>query len=917
MLQQQRLQQLKDQRQQGLMHLEQALRRGESGIELSHALSQRMDDLVRQTYRHALRKAAGVRRAYLDSLTLVALGGYGRRQLCPYSDVDLMFLYRGRDNAPVKEVIKGTFHQLWDIGLEIGHAARTPKDAIVLAARDATSMTSMLEARYLDGDRRLFEVFQKALLTHVLDKGKAGFLNDKIAERRRRIERYGDSVCVQEPHLKEGMGALRDMHYGLWIAQILVGARDLEALHDCRIVSPSEAVLLKQAIDYLLRLRFGLHFLCGKREDQLSFARQEALAKGLGFEDTEDRLAEAAMLGRYYRNAFRLKRFADSMTRIAKERLNTSSRPVSRNRIRQKPENLDAVFVVRHGEIDFQHYQPHPEQMRWYFAEAPLRMLDLLDYLWKRPLLWARPVGLALEASRDLIDEAFIGRPEVCRWLYQALRQSKGLSRVLFSMRDTGLLARFFPELKKMELLVRHDFYHRYTVDEHTFRAVAELERLRTLEAREEVSDRFSEEALAGLWQRDPKPELLNLAVLFHDAGKGYGKGHSERGAALADSVMNRLDLAVEDRSTVRFLIVNHLLMSATAFRRDVDDFKTVEDFTRQVGSLERLERLLVLTYVDVSSVSPGMMSRWKAGLLWQLFLRSRRLLLGESSAMKEDFDANRRQMIDLLSAHYSPSQITGHLAGLPAQYTLFSTPGLVGRHLAALEGYDGRAAHVSLRFLSLHEMEEDQQKQWGEETVEAIICTHDRLGLFRDLARSFHLENFHIISARLFTRTDGTVIDTVVAVNALPDSPVGPERLNLLRERLEQSLKPNLPPKAFIIQPLPEQPELSSADLGRTSFRTRIEFLNEASEDCSLIEVQAMDHPALLETLAACLTENGLDIRFARLQQQGFRVVQAFYVTDEKGGKIVNPARQGKICAFVLQYLDSTRSKRKEAGEL
>ncbi|HEQ60729.1 MAG TPA: HD domain-containing protein, partial [Firmicutes bacterium] len=473
---------------------------------------------------------------------------------------------------------------------------------------------------------------------------------------------------------------------------------------------------------------------------------------------------------------------------------------------------------------------------------------------------------------------------------------------------------RFFPELSKVRFLVRHDFYHRYTVDEHSIRAVELLEKLSARRSRAEPPEQFSEDALAGLARRCARPEVLRLATLFHDAGKGYGKGHSERGAELVAPVLERLGIPEQEQALVRFLIQNHLLHSETAFRRDLDDLKTVEEFTARVGSLERLEPLLVLTYVDIASASPGSMTPWKAELLWQLYLRSRRQLLGQPSQTTQDVEKSRQHILTLLAANYPKALILDQLEQLPSQYTLFSSPGLIGRHLAALQRYDGKRTQVNIRFLDLHEMELTDDNPPEREAIEVVICTQDRLGLFRDIARGFHLENFHIRGARLFTRKDGTVIDTITAVNALPESPVGAVRQQLLAERLERLVAPGTSPSGYEIHPLPERRELSDVDLDRSSFRTRIDLLNDVSDDYSLLEIGAIDHPALLETLAACLTAKGIDIRFARLQTQGSRAVLAFYVTDSRGGKITDTDRQAEIRRFILRHLDP-KARVKEVG--
>ncbi len=892
-----------------LVEAEAAFQSGASGLELIQLLCHQMDDLVLHAFRCSLRENYGQSHSRIQSLALIALGGFGRRQLCPYSDVDLMFLYRERTGAPCKEIIKSTFQMLWDMGLEIGHAARTPAQAMEQGRKDQSSLTSMLEGRFLAGDRAMYELFRKGLNEHFLHKGRKGFLEDKIKERQRRLERFGQTVFNQEPHLKEGIGALRDLHHGLWIGQILMGARDIDALQSSRVVSPSEAALLKEAFDYIIRMRFGLHFQCGKREDHVSFARQETLAKSMGFVDQEEQLAEAGMLRRYFRLALYLKRFAGSMTRLARSQVENKPFFAFTRRGPKRPvETIPGPFTIRHEEIDFKEYQPHPEQMRKYFAEDPNRFIPLIQALQKSPILWARPVCLALEASRDLVDEHFIERPEVGHHLLQIFQKSWGCARVLFSLRDAELLWCFFPELSNIRFLVRHDFYHRYSVDEHSIRAVAEIDRLCGLKARTEITEKFSEESLAFLVQRQQHPELLRLSALFHDAGKGKGSSHSEVGAELIVEPFRRLGVDGNGLRTVQFLIRNHLLMSEAAFRRDIDDFKAVKEFTDQVGSIDRLEQLLILTYVDVTAVAPAMMTPWKAGLLWQLYMRSRRLMLGEPGVLAADQEQSRMVILNILQAHFARQEVEELLDQMPPQYTRFSTPGLVGRHLSALNNYDGTRLVASIRFLALHEIEHSEgDRDSREDTIEVVLCTRDRLGLFRDIARSFHLENFHIISARLFTRTDGTVIDTIVAVNALPDSPVSRERQQVLIERLEKAIGPNRPPQRFTISPLPELRELSSADLGRSSFQTRIQFVPHASADYSLIEVRAMDHPALLETVAACLTAAGLDIRFARLQKQGIRIVQAFDVSGQDGEKIEDSARKTEIRNMILKYLDST----------
>jgi [protein-PII] uridylyltransferase len=747
-------------------------------------------------------------------------------------------------------------------------------------------------------------------MRYLRHEGRNYFIRAKEEERQQRLERFGYSVCLQEPHLKEGIGALRDLHHGLWLSYLLFQVQDFEGLQARRVLGPREARIVKDAVDYILLLRHGLHYLCGKREDHLTFARQEGLAKSLGYEDHGDELAEGAMLRRYYSCAISLKRFADSMTRRADAQLKKRSILAFARKLSDRTPEIEPPFMVRNKEIDFRSYQPRPENLREYFSKDKNRILRLVEFLHDHDLQWATPVCLALEASADLIDSEFIGTQDVREFLLRIFRGPQPLASTLYALRDTGLLPCFFPELSRIQLLVRHDLYHRFTVDEHTIRAVEELDRLGRIKTRASLSEVFSEEMLALLWGQSPKPELLRLATLFHDAGKGHGRGHSERGARMAARALQRLELSRQDVEMVEFLIENHLIMSTTAFRRDIDNYKTVADFTRKAGTLQRLENLLLLTYADISSTSPGVMTPWKSGLLWQLYLRSRQLILGEPTILAPDLEESRQKIFSLLSPRFDREVVEKHLTQLPAQYTLSTSPGLIGRHLATLDRFDGKAVQTHVRFLEFHEMEGSDHKERRQETLEVIVVTSDRLGLFRDIARAFHLENFHIVSARLFTRKDGAVVDTIMAVNALPETPVGKDRIHVLSERLRRVVAPGTPSAVYEIRPLKDIRSLAEVDLARTSFRTQVELIDEPAEDTIIIEVQALVRPGLLETLAACLTARGLNIRFARLQSQGGRAIHTFHVTGPDGSKPDIGQLESDLREFILQHLDPSSAE-------
>lgn len=802
-----------------------------------------------------------------ERLSLMAVGGYGRGEMAPHSDVDIAFLTPTRKAPWCEQVIEAMLYLFWDLGLKIGHSSRTPDDVVKMAREDLTIRTALLEGRYVWGDRPLYDEVRSRFFAEVVSGSEKQFVAEKLAEREARHNRTGNSRYVVEPNVKEGKGGLRDLQALYWIGKYIHRARTAAELVDSGLLRAQEYRSFRRAESFLLAVRCHLHTVTGRAEDRLTFDLQKTVAERMNFADRKGKSAVERFMQMYFLQAKRV----GSLTGVFLAQLDEQ---FAQKRARR---GLLAGFQPRKRQVKgftvFGGRIAAPTD-DWFRAD-PVRLIELFAIA-EREGLEVDPRTMR-QAGRDasLIKDDVREDPRANALFLEVLCGRNDPETALRWMNEAGVFGRFVPDFGRVNAQMQFNMYHHYTVDEHTIRAIGFLAKIE--QGKLEDDHPRSSVQIHKLQSR----RVAYVAALLHDIAKGRGGDHSELGAVVAEELCPRFGLDETETELVSWLVLQHLLMSNTAFKRDLSDPKTVEDFVAEVQSLERLRQLAILTSVDIRAVGPGVWNDWKGQLLGELYdLAHERLRLGHTRNYRaERVEAKRGAVREALGER--ANLLTDDERLLDDAYWIAEPPDVIARNVvqyfAARElGHD----------LSIH-------CEWDEErgaTLVTVIAA-DHPGLFTRIAGGIHLAGGNIIDARIHTTRNGWAID-----NFLVQDPIGrPFREAEQLERIKSSIRDAIANRGELV------PKLAARPLPRTRARAfdvkpRVVFDNEASNRFTVIEVHARDRPALLNRLGRALFEAQVIIHSAHITAYGERVADTFYVTDLTGGKIVDAQRQGSI---------------------
>jgi len=630
---------------------------GASGTEVVHQLSAMMDRMVVGLYQELSTVVDG---SHQGHLTLVAVGGYGRGELNPYSDVDIMFLHDG-SLAPerVEAFAQKLLYFLWDLRLDVGYSVRTIADCIEMAAADTTVKTALMDCRLLTGHPPLFEALHKTVFSQILTKSSDSFIKQKIAEMKKRREKYGDTIYLLEPNIKEGEGGLRDLQTALWVTRVKFKFNDPRELIVKGIISEEELEVYRAALDHLWRLRNELHFHTRRKSDQINFDLQVHLAAFLGYKDRGKVLAVEDFMRDYYRHAARVEHFASTLV----------SRCIWRDEgglkvlgyFVRRPVG-DGCFVLK-GELII------PDES--VVEKDPAVLMRIFELAQKHGVSLNIRVKWLIRRSLYLVNDKFRRNREVNQSFLNILRSEKGVTATLRLMHHLEFLNEYIPEFEHIYCKVQHDLYHIYTVDIHTLFAVEQAEQILNGELSETLP------LPCAVARQIGKRELLLLAVLFHDIGKGEGGGHAEKGAAMIPTIARRMGLSKEGTERLEFLVRQHLLFAHIAQRRDLSDEKMLLQFARQMGTSENLKMLYLLTIADIRAVGSDVWTTWKATLLNELYEKAFSILERgnfELEASGERARAIRRTVREMVEYDIPATVAREELRSLPIRY-LLSTP--------------------------------------------------------------------------------------------------------------------------------------------------------------------------------------------------------------------------------------------------
>jgi [protein-PII] uridylyltransferase len=834
------------------------------GLEMAAAQSFLTDQLLRlacDTVVTSLYPLANPTQA--ERLALAAVGGYGRGQMAPHSDVDIVFITPWKQTPWGEQVIETLLYLFWDLGLKIGHATRSLDDVLRISRSDMTVRTAFLEARFVWGDQPLYEDAAARFRKDVVAGTARAFVAEKLAEREARHQRMGDSRYVVEPNLKEGKGGLRDLHALFWIGKYLHQVDSVADLVEKGLLTAAEFRQFRRAESFLWAVRIMLHHITGRAEERLTFDVQRELAVRLRYANRDSMSA----VERFMRHYFLTAKSVGDLTGLFLAHLDESTaRPAWLPSLTRRPSRLKG-FTLKRGQIGV--------PADGFFQADPVRLLEMFAL--------ADSEGLAIHplamraAARDaqLIDER-VRRDKTANALFLGVLTSpRDPEAVLRWMNEAGVFGRFVPDFGRVVAQMQYDMYHHYTVDEHTIRAIGLVAKIERGELKDDHS--LSSAIIHQLVNR----RVLHVAVLLHDIAKGRGGDHSLIGADIARRLCPRLGLSAEETETVAWLVEFHLLMSRTAFKRDLSDFKTILDFAAAVASPERLRLLLILTVVDIRAVGPGVWNGWKAQLLRELYEAAEEVLrLGHKQKGRTERIAAKQAGLKA-ALGWPERRFAAYAKRLPDSYWIAEAAEVLAANAALVAGADaGEQTEAPPLAIAC-------TPDPNSGTTLVTVYATDHPGLFYRIAGAISLAGGNIFDARIHTTRDGMAIDNFVVLDPLGRPFAESQQLARLRRSISDVLEGRIRlADRLAARPLARR----RAEVFRAEPRVLID--NKASNRYTVIEVNATDRPALLYALTNGLFQQKLTIHSAHVATYGEKATDTFYVTDLTGAKIDNAAR-------------------------
>ena len=868
--------------------LHQRLREGATGGDIVQAFSDFMDALLIARFREVIQQGNSEIRASWQHCCLVAMGGYARRELAPYSDIDVMVLTQGNQAEVAHSISKGVFHRLWDLGFQVGHSVRSIADCLAIAETDLSACTSLMESRFLGGNAAVFQEFQKKFDRRILRKHSKRFILDKIEERQREYAKFGETVFLLEPNIKKSKGGLRDLHLVLWVGQARFGAGTLQELSSRGILAFQDYQVLQDAQEFLWRLRGFLHFEANRAQDILTFDDQVRLAEVYGLSDLPNLLAVEQFMQQYFRHTMGLH---DRCMRFLEQTQEQSL--VDRMR-RWWPNSLiEGNFRIDDNRLTI------PSEKLHGVLESPVWLLRLFEISQDQAVPVDSNILNELSQYVTTIPNEQFHTEEVSRLFRAILNRPGRIGQTLEAMHQASLLEKLVPAFARVRGLMQFNQYHKYTVDEHSLLAVKETERLQ------------EDQGIIGeVYRQIQDKDILHLAVLLHDLGKGRPGDHSKIGQEIAHKMADRLELSQQDREVLAFLVFHHLVMSHTAFRRDLNDPKIIQTFARKMKSVEILQKMFILTVADISAVGPEVMTKWKESLLGELYARTYECMVeGQESTRTEREKsvlqpAVRKTLLECIATQGREipapdpdcsSWVDGQLSQLPDWYIASTPVEQMAAHLLAMRNLSSRPTYVEGRF----------NVELGISEYVLITREQAKPGLIMQVTGVLAALGLEVLNAQIMTLADGTVLD-VFSVN---DSDCEGQPSDYRLSEVSQEIQAVVAEESSVDQVFERRRRMIFGRQFPTGRRpTEVLIDNEVSDSYTVIDVFADDKPGLLFVLAKTLVNLDLSIHMARIGTRLDQVVDVFYVTNAQGDKISSgdvEEMQNAIQKAVNAFLD------------
>ena len=829
-----------------------------AGHDCAEAQAFLVDQLVRTIHDHVtLDVYPSHNRTSGERLTIMAVGGYGRGEMAPHSDVDIAFVTPGKQTSWCEQVIEAMLYYLWDLGLKVGQSSRSLDDLVRMGRGDLTIRTALLEGRYVWGDQALFDEGRARFWNEVVAGTERQYVAEKLAERNDRHKRLGDSRYVVEPNVKEGKGGLRDLHTLYWIGKYIHHVRDVSELIDVGLLTGSEYRAFRRAENFFWAVRCHLHAITGRAEDRLTFDLQREVAARMQFADRPGKSAVERFMQYFFLQAKRVGHLTGLFLAQLDEQFAKKAPRGLLAGFRARKRNLKG-FVVFGGKIDV----PSDD----WFAQDPVRLLEMF-VLADAGGLEVHPDAMRLAVRDARLVDSVRNDPHANALFLDLLSSRNDPETVLRWLNEAGVFGRFVPDFGRVNAQMQFDMYHHYTVDEHTIRAIG-------LMARIEKGELKADHPMAsGLIHKIVNRRALYVSILLHDIAKGRRGDHSELGGEVALKLCPRLGLSAEETQLVAWLVRTHLLMSAVAFKRDLADWKTIADFVASVQTVERLRLLSLLTIVDIRAVGPGVWNSWKRQLINELYdAAEERMRLGHVEHGRAQRVAAKQAAVAARFGRELPSKT---LKLFNDAYWIAEPDDIIAMNLTQLEAANGASLDVHTEYYAAR----------GATLVTVIAADHP--GLFYRIAGGIHLAGGNIIDARIHTARNGMAVD-----NFLVQDPLGrPFSEDAQLARIRKMIEDALANRVKLVTQLTARPHSRPrADAFEVS--PSAEFDNQASNRFTVIEVSARDRPALLSRLARTLFEAKLMVHSAHIATYGERAVDTFYVTDLLGEKVDSVTR-------------------------
>ena len=875
-------------------HLRGALARGRASIEellladrhgrrCAERLSAMQDEIVRVLFEFAIKHLYPAQNpSEAERMAIVATGGYGRGVLAAGSDIDLLFLLPYKQTAWGESVAETILYCLWDMGLKVGHATRSISECIRAAKADMTIRTALLEARYLLGDRKLYDELIARFDKEVVQGTAAQFVAAKLAEREERHRRAGQSRYLVEPNVKDGKGGLRDLHTLYWIAKYVYRVREREELIELGVYDPREYRRFRRCGDFLWAVRCHMHFLAGRAEERLSFEIQREIAVRLGYTEHPG----LRDVERFMKHYFLIAKDVGDLTAILCAKLENSqakAMPVlSRMMARFRPRARHTLSESEDFVVDYNRINVADENV---FKRDPVNLIRIFHLAQKYNLAFHPDAMHLATRSLKLIDQRLRENEEANRLFLEILTSKNDAETVLRRMNEAGVLGHFVPAFGRIVAMMQFNMYHHYTVDEHLLRCIGALS---DIEAGRAEDAKFAAELMRTIQPRHR--DLLYVALFLHDIAKGRIEDHSIAGARIARNFCPWLGFSPAESETVAWLIEVHLVMSSVAQSRDLSDRMTIENFSAVMQSVERLKLLTILTAADIKAVGPGVWNGWKAQLIRTLYYETEPVLTGGFS------EVNRAQRVALAQAElraelgdWPPAELDAYSAlHYPAYWLKVDLPHQIA-HAQFLRSaaQAGQSLATSVSFAAARGV------------TELTVLAPDHPRLLSIIAGACAVAGANIVDAQIFTTTDGRALDTISISREFELDADEARRAARVTDSIEKALRGDIK--------LPEvvaKRESGKARRKAFALQPEVTINNGWSNRYTMVEVTGLDRPGLLFELTATLSKLSLNIGSAHVATFGERVVDVFYVTDLFGAKITSPTRQATIKRALISLL-------------